>query len=165
MILSSQLALKALLLSPAMQTNVDIVNAKFAADGIAITAPKESTTYLYDDDSLEFDSDWTTTFILTRFSDPVEWPSSDKILLAHTLYVAFLMGDELPEVLQRRKMMIAEAALPLINVGVRDGKKRYDCHIAHVEYMPQFADSALIISDVTITVLIKEYINSQEIDP
>ncbi len=165
MILSSQLALKTLLLSPAMRANVDLVNTKFAADGISITAPKESTTYLYDDESLEFDSDWTTTFILTRFSDPVEWPSSDKMLMAHTFYVAFLMGDESPDVLQRRKMMIAEAAVPLLNAGLRDGKKRYDGHVAHVEYMPQFAESAIIISDVTITVLIKEYLNSQEVEP
>lgn len=163
MILTVQQAVEALLTSAQMSTNVAAVNTKFAATGVAITVPTAGNIYTYENESLRFDNTGAVVFVLPSATGFPQYSSSSKAEAQHNIDVAFVLRDQDPATLDIRKMMYAEAALPLFVKGIRDGGSRYNSWVDRIDYQPQFSEGVFRVTDVVIRLIVKEYIPVEEV--
>jgi len=163
MILGVQQALEAALVGAAMTANVAAVNAKYVAGGITITVPAVGNIYTYENETTRWDNDQTAVFVIPQGSALEPYQASGKIRISHDLLLAFVLRDQSPATLAKRKLMIAEAAVPTINAVVRNGAERYNGYVERIEYQPQFAEGPYRISDVTCRVVVNEFIPSESV--
>jgi len=163
MILGVQQALEAALVGAAMTANVAAVNAKYVAGGITITAPKIANIHVYEDETTRWDADQTVAFIIPQVSSLEPYQASGKMRVSHEFLVAFVLRDQTPVTLAIKKLMLAEAAVPMLNATIRDGGARYNCYVERIEYQPQLADGSYRISDVTMRVIVNEMLSTEAV--
>lgn len=164
MILACQQAVESALVSADMSAAVASVNAKYIATGVTIHVPAANNIYPYEHETVRTDSNQMAVFVLPQNTEYRPYSSSGKVLAAHLIYIIFVMRDQSPGKLNTAKMMIAEAAAPVLTKLVRNGGTRHQSIITRADYLPLVADGPFRITDITLSLDVHEIISAEEVD-